>query len=97
MSEIHDAIGPMGNLTSFNVLVDRRWTCRIADYGLDRFKEPNPMYKPTLSEEETYKSELASQIVVSLLVWSIRFAISMYILLFLLSLVFICDVCVVKS
>jgi len=55
MSEIHDAIGPMGNLTSYNVLVDRRWTCRISDYGLDRFKEPNPIYMPTLSEDESYK------------------------------------------
>ena len=58
MVELHDAIGPMGNLTSYNVLVDRRWTCRISDYGLDRFKEPNPIFLPTLTEDETYRSEL---------------------------------------
>ena len=58
MGELHDAIGPMGNLTSYNVLVDRRWTCRISDYGLDKFREPNPAFIPTLSEDETYKSKL---------------------------------------
>eukprot|EP00794_Sanderia_malayensis_P009846 gene9846-10856_t len=58
MVEIHDAIGPMGNLTSHNVLIDRRWTCRIADYGLEKFKENQTAGKYTLTEEEKYQQLL---------------------------------------
>ena len=56
MAEIHEMIGPMGNLTSYNVLVDRRWTCQISDYGLERFKEPTRHHAPTPTDEEKYHS-----------------------------------------
>ena len=65
MAEIHDGIGAMGNLTSFNVLVDRRWTCRISDYGLDKFKEPSSQYKLTLTDEEKYKSKIFTLMIAS--------------------------------
>ncbi len=58
MVEIHDAIGPMGNLTSYNILVDRRWTCRISDYGMEKFKE-NPHHSKKYDakfDEEKYQS-----------------------------------------
>ena len=53
---MHEVIGPMGNLTSYNILVDRRWTCRISDYGLNRFKEPDLLYRSSLTDEEKYQS-----------------------------------------
>ena len=56
MCEIHEAIGPMGNLTSYNILVDRRWTCRVSDYGLEKFKADSHHMKPyEPTETEKYK------------------------------------------
>ena len=32
-------IGSHGHLTSSNCIVDKRWTCKITDYGMANFKQ----------------------------------------------------------
>ena len=32
-------IGSHGHLTSSNCIVDKRWTCKITDYGMGNFKQ----------------------------------------------------------
>lgn len=42
MEELHKtSIGYHGNLKSTNVLVDSYWICKVADYGLQTFRESN--------------------------------------------------------
>lgn len=49
MEELHKtSIGCHGNLKSTNVLVDSYWICKVADYGLQTFRESNLHRKETL-------------------------------------------------
>ena len=61
MNELHDSgVGAHGNLSSYNILLDNRWLCKIADFGLEKFKDMSdlgPKKIPELSEEEKYKSK----------------------------------------
>lgn len=51
MEELHKtSIGYHGNLKSTNVLVDSYWICKVADYGLQSFREYS------LQQEETLRS-----------------------------------------
>ena len=45
MQYIHaSAIEFHGNLKSANVVVDSRWTCKIADYGMRRIREGEQLF-----------------------------------------------------
>ena len=46
-----------GRLTSKNVLVDNRWICKLADYGLFHLKDKQT-HNPDEDEEERYKALL---------------------------------------
>ena len=49
MEELHKtSIGCHGNLKSTNVLVDSYWICKVADYGLQTFRESNLHRKEAL-------------------------------------------------
>lgn len=53
MIYLHDScIRYHGQLKSSNILIDSRWSCRLADYGLRRFREgEKPLYTP---DEQDY-------------------------------------------
>src|SRR6218665_212535 len=39
MEYLHESpVGPHGHLTSSNCVIDRKWECKITDYGLKQFK-----------------------------------------------------------
>lgn len=45
MAALHDSpIKYHGRLKSSNILVDSRWTCHIADFGLRKFREGERLY-----------------------------------------------------
>ena len=42
-----------GHLTSYNILVDNRWNCKLTDYGLESFKDTSlEINKKTPRDEE---------------------------------------------
>src|SRR6218665_2614462 len=48
MEYLHESpVGPHGHLTSSNCVVDRKWECRITDYGLKQFKRTKNQEIPT--------------------------------------------------
>ena len=55
MEELHKtSIGYHGNLKSTNVLVDSYWICKVADYGMQTFREINLHRKETFQTLSGY-------------------------------------------
>lgn len=56
MEELHKtSVGYHGNLKSTNVLVDSYWICKVADYGLQTFRESNLHRQETLQTLSGYQ------------------------------------------